>query len=154
MSIRKYIFTYTFILFSNLLSAQYLNAVGLRGGLHSGIGFRHMLTNDTALEGILHSRWHGVELVGLIEYQQDLSSDGLYWYYGYGAHAGFYDNKYTYWEPDGNTTVIGIDGILAIEYKFFNAPVAIAMDWKPYFNLLGNTGFFGNGGAISLRFTF
>jgi len=145
------------ILFSFIgLNAQdYKQAIGLRGGLHSGVTYKNFITNTTAIEGIIHSRWRGLELVGLLEHHNEISSvDGLFWYYGYGAHVGFYDAKYTHWSESGSYTVIGIDGILALEYKIRSAPISIGVDWKPYFNIIGYSGFFGDGGALFIRYTF
>jgi len=127
----------------------------LRGGLYNGITYKNFITNSTAIEGILHTRWHGWELVGLMEHHNDIQDvDGLYWFYGYGAHIGFYDAKYTHWDTEGTSTVIGIDGIIGVEYKIPRVPIAIGLDWKPYVNLIGYSHFFGDGGALFLRYTF
>jgi hypothetical protein len=53
-----------------------------------------------------------------------------------------------------NYTVIGIDGILGIEYNFEEVPINIGVDWKPAFNLTGYSGFWGDGGALSIRYIF
>src|SRR5450759_676759 len=61
----------------------------------------------------------------------------LNWYYGGGAHIGFYNGNYVYWGNNGTTyTIIGIDGILGIEYTFSEIPINIGIDWKPALNLL------------------
>ena len=53
-----------------------------------------------------------------------------------------------------NYTVIGIDGIIAIEYNFKEIPINISADWKPALNLVEHTRFWGDNGAISVRFIF
>ncbi len=136
------------------IQAQYVDAVGIRAGLYNGITYKHFFMNETAVEGILHTRWSGLEVVGLLENHQDLSPDGLSWYWGYGAHLGFYDSQYTNWYESGSTTVVGIDGIIGLEFIIPNSPIAVGFDWKPYFNIIGHSGLYADGGALSLRYTF
>ena len=136
-------------------SQEYKQAIGVRGGLYTGLTYKNFFKNKTAFEVMLQTRWHGWGLVGLIEHHNDISGvENLYWYYGYGAHVGFYDGRYTHWDNEGTYTVAGIDGIIGVEYKIPGAPLAIGLDWKPYFNLIGYSHFFGDGGALSLRYTF
>jgi len=134
--------------------AQYVNAVGLRAGLYSGFTYKYFFMDDTAIEGILHTRWNSWEVVGLLENHQELTPDGLTWYYGYGAHLGFYDSQYTDWYESGTTVVGGIDGIIGLEFMIPDSPVVIGFDWKPYFNIFGHSGIYADGGALSLRYTF
>ncbi len=145
-----------FLLISLWGQAQdYKQAVGLRGGLHSGFTYKNFFNNHTAVEGILHTRWHGWELVGLIEHHKPIVDvDNLYWFFGYGAHIGFYDAVYTGWDAQGTYTTLGVDGIIGVEYDIPGAPISIGLDWKPYINLIGYSHFFGDGGALSLRYTF
>jgi hypothetical protein len=79
----------------------------------------------------------------------------LNFYYGIGGHIGFWDGRY-YWNynNDRNYTVIGIDGILGLEYNFKEIPFNLSIDWKPAFNLNDSSGFWGDGGAISIRYIF
>jgi len=143
------------ILGFNTYAQEYKQAIGLRGGLYNGITYKNFITNNTAIEGILQTRWHGFGLVGLLEHHKDFSSvNNLYWFYGYGAHIGFYDTKYTHWDTAGTSTVVGVDGIIGIEYDIPGVPIAIGLDWKPYVNLIGYSHFFGDGGAFSVRYTF
>ncbi len=152
---KKYIIT--LLLLTSLLgqAQDYKQAIGLRGGLHSGFTYKNFFKNNTAFEGIVHTRWQGWELVGLLEHHKAIAEvDGLYWFYGYGAHIGFYDAQYTHWDVDGTYTVVGVDGIIGVEYDIPGAPIAIGLDWKPYINLIGYSHFFGDGGALSLRYIF
>jgi len=136
-------------------SQEYRQAVGLRGGLYKGITYKKFISDNTAVEGILHTRWQGWQLVGLLEHHNEISwMENLYWFYGYGAHIGFYDAKYTHWDTEGTYTVIGVDGIIGIEYDIPGVPIAIGLDWKPYINLIGYSHIFSDGGAFSLRYTF
>ena len=140
-----------------LLNAQdYRTGIGLRGGFSSGLTLKHFVSNKAAFEGILSTRWRGFDITGLYEiHGEAFDVERLNWYYGFGAHLGFWDGRYAPWGSVGSTyTVIGIDGILGIEYNFTEIPVNISLDWKPAINVFGNQGFWGDGGAISLRYIF
>ena len=79
------------------------------------------------------------------------------WYFGVGGHIGFWNGDYTnhYWGEPGTTyTVVGIDGILGLEYSFSEIPINIGLDWKPAFNIVGYSGWWADGGALSIRYIF
>ena len=140
-----------------LASAQdYNTGVGLRGGLSQGLTLKHFIGEKTAVEGLLSTRWAGFDITGLYEiHNVAFEVDQLKWYYGGGAHIGFWNGDNVTWGTDGTSyTVIGIDGILGIEYSFSEAPINIGLDWKPAINLVGYSGFWGDGGALSIRYIF
>jgi len=142
-----------------LANAQdYSTGIGLRGGFFNGITVKHFIGDNTALEGILSTRWSGFEITGLYEiHNQAFDVDRLNWYYGFGAHVGLYDGDKTYssWGNEGETyTVIGVDGIIGMEYNFTEVPINISIDWKPTLNLIGFTGFWADGIALSIRYIF
>jgi hypothetical protein len=41
-----------------------------------------------------------------------------------------------------------------LEYNFKEIPFNLSLDWKPALNLVGSSGFWGDGGAISIRYIF
>ena len=134
---------------------DYNTGIGLRGGLASGLTVKHFLGENSAVEGIFDSRWHGISLTGLYEiHNQAFNTARLNWYYGAGGHIGFWDGKYNTSFNTGTNTIIGIDGILGLEYNFREIPINLSVDWKPAFNLVGNTNFWGDGGALSIRYIF
>ena len=142
---------------AGLMAMDYGTGIGVRGGLSNGITVKHFINEKTAIEGLLASRWGGFNITGLYEIHNAAAFDvpSLNWYYGLGAHIGFWSGKDVGWaDDDENYTVIGIDGIIGIEYNFEELPFNIGLDWKPAFNLTGNTEFWGDGGALSLRFVF
>jgi hypothetical protein len=137
-------------------NAQYNAAIGLRGGLSSGITFKKMM-GESALEFIAATRYHGINFTLLFEKQNAISAvDGLYWFYGAGAHIGYWNSAtYNPWlDSDGDYVIIGVDGIIGLEYVFDAVPIGLSIDWKPAFNLVGYTGFWGDNGALSIRYTF
>lgn len=140
----------------SLVSAQdYKTGIGVRAGYSSGLTIKHFLNEKAAVEGLLKTRWQGFEITGLYEInRQAFDVKGLTWFYGVGAHIGFYNGNYVYWGRSGTTyTVVGIDGILGLEYTFTEIPINIGIDWKPALNLIGYSGVWSEG-ALSIRFVF
>jgi hypothetical protein len=139
----------------SFVNAQdYQTGVGLRAGFSNGLTIKHFVSNKAAFEGILSTRWQGFDITGLYEIHNQSAFDveHLNWYYGFGAHIGSYNANNVPWGTSG--AVVGIDGILGIEYNFSEAPINIGLDWKPAFNLIGNSQFWGDGGALSIRYIF
>ncbi|MFO7616560.1 MAG: hypothetical protein R6V75_04855 [Bacteroidales bacterium] len=140
------------------IAQDYNTGIGLRGGFSNGITIKHFVTEKSAFEGIITSRWKGLELTGLYEvHNRAFNTERLKWYIGFGAHVGFWngDNTRKYWgDPGTSYVVVGIDGILGLEYSFMEVPINIGIDWKPAFNFFGYSGFWADGGAISIRYIF
>ncbi len=141
---------------TNAKAQDYQNAVGVRLGLSQGITYKHFLTITDAAEGLLTVRWGGFDITGL--YERHLGAfdvEGLYFYYGGGAHLGIWNGDINPWFHDTRShTVIGIDGVVGLEYVFSQIPFNAAVDWKPGINLIGYTGFWGDELALSFRFVF
>jgi hypothetical protein len=139
-------------------SQDYKTGIGVRAGYPAGLTVKHFMNRKTAIEGMLSTRWRGFVATGIFEVHDQLADvDRLNWYYGFGAHIGFWNGSYerSYWgEPGVNYTVVGIDGILGLEYNFEDLPINIGIDWKPAFNVTGYQGFWGDGAALSLRYIF
>ena len=135
------------------LSQDYKTAIGIRGGFYNGLTIKHSLGGNAMIEGILTSRWKGFNVTGLYELHNSTNVNRLNWYVGAGAHLGFWNGSNVKWANDNNGyTVIGIDGILGLEYNFEEVPFNVSLDWKPSMNLIGYKGFWGDGFALSLRY--
>jgi hypothetical protein len=151
------IFLSAFFLLSSY-AQDYNTGIGVRGGYANGLTIKHFISSNSALEGIISSRWKGFQVTGLYEiHDRAFNTDRLNWYYGFGGHVGFWDGSDTnenWGDPGKSYTVIGIDGILGLEYNFSEIPFNLSLDWKPAYNLSGYTGFWGDGGALSLRYIF
>lgn len=144
--------------FANETMAQYNTAIGLRAGSGNGLTVKHFIQDNAALEGLLYTRWRGFLVTGLYEIHKDISDvKGLQWFYGGGAHIGSWNagNHNTPWgDRNRSYTIIGLDGIIGLDYKFTDAPINLSLDWKPAINFGERGGFWGDEVALSIRFAF
>lgn len=147
------ILTIAIVALSN--AQDYKTGVGLRFGYGAGFTVKHFINDRSAIEGLLFTKWHGFDITGLYEiHGQAFDVEKLKWYYGFGAHLGFYDGDYARWgEPGSTYNVLGIDGILGIEYSFSEVPINLGLDLKPALNLIGYTGLWTDFG-FSARYIF
>lgn len=130
---------------------DYQTALGVKLWNGAGITLKHFLDDKNAAEGIGYFYNRGFRLTGLYEIHNDIAgAAGLKWYVGPGAHVGFYNNKYY----DNSKVVIGIDGVLGLDYKFSTAPINLSLDWQPSFEFASGFGFNGNWGGLGIRYTF
>lgn len=136
---------------SSGLYAQYTTSIGARLGGTSGITGKYFFRPTLAVEGIIGGFGNGFSMTGLIEkYKPFDNAEGLYLYYGGGAHVAFYNDRTRYSnfgrEVDnrqGNDVGFGIDGIIGIEYRLpENIPIAFSLDLKPFLEV-GTGGYVG-----------
>src|SRR5882672_4577608 len=72
-------------------------AVGIRIGGTSGVTAKYFYKNNMAAEGIIGTFGNGFSLTGLLERQLPVyNAQGLYLYYGGGAHLAFYNGEDKY----------------------------------------------------------
>ena len=135
---------------------DYKTSLGLRAGVPYGITIKHFLSEQNAVEGILASRWNGFIITGLYENEHWTGEyPGLNWFWGFGAHIGFWDaDNNPRIESDYTGSVIGVDGIIGLEYTFDEIPLNLSLDLLPTINLIGSTGWGGINGALSIRYVF
>ena len=148
---------FTLFGFTCMQAQNYNTAIGIRGILGGDVGggltIKHFLGESPAVEGIVAFRQNGIQVTGLYEEHKDLNdSGGLKWFYGAGGHIGFYDDNDN--NPFAEETIIGVDGIIGLDFKFNGAPINLSLDYKPFINLIGGGGYSGDAGNLSARFTF
>jgi hypothetical protein len=143
--------------------AQYSSALGLRIGGTTGVSGKYFFKPTKAAEGIIGWYGNGFSLTGLIEkYTPVYNAEGLYIYYGGGAHIAFYNGEPRYYSHFGreidyyrnNDVGFGINGIVGIEYRLpEDIPIAITLDLKPFIEL-GTGGYvaFAPDPSIGIRF--
>ncbi|WP_291784056.1 hypothetical protein [Cecembia sp.] len=141
--------------------AQYNTGIGLRAGVTNGLTVKHFISQDAAIEGLLHARWGGFLVTGLYEVHRDIREvKGLQWFFGGGVHLGTWNtrnisnkNRPPWAEPNTSYSVFGLNGIIGLDYKFQDAPIGLGLDWKPAINL----GYYNYGWdevALSIRYVF
>lgn len=149
---KRILFLVVFFFTITSVSAQgFKQAAGIRAGwINPGIEYRYYTTEMHSLKALLSVRDRGVKLHGLTEfYQYDLFpfSYQLVFFYGAGIHFGFESWDELVTEPTRIYTetktsfVTGLDGLIGVEYLFYEAPVKVGLEAKPFFDVFGRHGF-------------
>jgi hypothetical protein len=122
---------------------NYTRDAGIRVGDYFSATYRMFIEEDQAFEGMFFIGRHGATFTILKEQfipALGQISENLRFEFGYGAHVGFrYTDHYkvlnrTYDLGDYRMSpLLGIDGLVGIEYRFPDLPVVMSIDIKPYF---------------------
>jgi hypothetical protein len=164
MNLKKFRNTILILLIVNVTTdsfsqQNYKTALGLRLNGGAGISVRHSLKENQSIEGILYTRWRGLNITGIYSVNYPVFDEpGFNFFIGGGGHIGFWDrDRSPWWDEDkkyGDTRmVLGIDGQIGLEYTFKEIPLNLAIDWKPAFNIIGITNFWVGDAALSVRYT-
>ena len=141
------------------MDQNYTSALGIKiwGHEEAGISYKHFLNGfpNNAVEGLGYFWYNGVRFTGLYEFHFDMGAPGLRWYVGPGAHLGIYNDKYhdKYVSSGNGGALIGIDGVIGLDYKFDKAPISLSLDWQPSFEFGTTNAFQAAWGGIGLRYT-
>jgi hypothetical protein len=117
------------------------------GGIRIGDSFtatiRQHSDDEQALEGLLYIGRGGMTITILKEYFKPALSQisgNLFFMYGFGAHVGYRNMDHyevfnrTYRLDEWRfTPLLGIDGLVGVEYRFPEFPALISLDMRPYF---------------------
>lgn len=138
-------------------TTNYKAALGLKFIYGVALTGKVFINENSALEGVLRYNGAGglgsnIAFTGLYEYHAPIKGvDGLRWYLGGGGHVNYFSWK------DSNVdavTTFGIAGIVGLEYKFANLPLAISADWNPAYIISSPSGFSAENGGIGVKYTF
>jgi hypothetical protein len=152
----------SFLLISKRSNAQdYKTAVGVKfGGFENGVSIKYFAMSDVAFEGDIGFREHGVVFTGLYEiHQQAFGLAELKFYYGAGAHLGAIGSGvYQRFNGDNETynkaeILLGVDGVLGLEYMIPKSPIAISLDLNPRAELATGP-FFDIAPGLGIKYTF
>ena len=150
---KKLILTFTFALIIGTTFAQnYTTAIGMRFEAlehgNGGFSIKHFTNQQTAFEGLVMLGDRLIEFHGLYEYHQAFRSNTDFnWFVGGGAHLGF----------ESSDVIVGIDGIIGVDYTFPRSPINLSIDWHPVYNLVSpntSTMFWPQKMGISIRYAF
>ncbi|WP_418264014.1 hypothetical protein [Flavobacterium faecale] len=134
------------------------NALGLRFGDNDGFGaeisYQARLSSNTRLEldlGFRNSNnVDAFKLTGLHQWVWNIDG-GFNWFAGIGAGVGSYSIK----NSDNDRTFAFAAGDIGIEYAFREAPIQLALDFRPEF---GGNGYYNNNYgsdiALAVRYRF
>ncbi len=108
-------------------------AIGTRiGGTMSGVSVKHFISPLDAVEAIIAIPYkNGFNLTGLYQRHISVIQEGFQFYYGAGAHIGALNDKF----------LLGIDGVIGLEYKVPTIPLALSIDYKPMLDVVSDTKF-------------
>ena len=104
-------------------------------------------TRRAALEFIGYFK-DGFTVVGLYEWHFPINQPrNLRFYFGGGGLVGFKN------ERSGGGGVLGVSGVIGLDYKFLHYPINLSLDWQPSFQI-GRVDEMLNYGGIAVRFAF
>ncbi len=140
---------------SNIQSQDdnYTTAMGIRGGNPTGFTYKHFIGRFGVLEGIAGINFSfndpkklAFAITGLYEYHMYLA-EGWNAYVGGGLSIGAGQKLF----------FLNADAIIGLEYTFYNFPINISIDYKPYYspfhrNLIGVKGAGFNEFGLSVRY--
>lgn len=113
------------------VSAQEYNwAVGVRGGALSGLTVKNNL-GENAIEAGISLNEYFTNIEATYQWQQPVIAEGFNLYYGVGAYVGLAQQYLG----------VGAEGVVGLEYKIPEVPLAISLDYRPTFNILGGFGY-------------
>lgn len=144
---------YILIFFSipcTVFGQMYENALGIRAGQTRGIEYRLYTDDANSYKFLLGSRDDGVQFHAFKEFHKyELFSftDQLALVYGLGIHVGYekWTEGYNYggihYYHEETAFLTGMDGLVGLEYYFYEIPISLGLELKPYFDLLGRDTF-------------
>jgi hypothetical protein len=128
------------------LKPTYKTAIGLRY-YPFGVSIKANLdSRKAALEFIGYFK-DGFSVLGLYEWHFALNSTrNLRAYVGGGGIVGFKN------EEAGGGAVLGVSGVIGLDYKFLKMPLNLSLDWQPSYQI-GKVDGMKNFGGIAVRYT-
>ena len=128
-------------------------ALGVRlGDNMSGFSAKKSITTSSKIEGVIAFPYsQGINIMGLYQKYMPVIDNGFHFYYGFGAHIG--NERYRKHGECHSGASLGADGVVGLEYKLFEVPLAFSIDYKPALNLVGHNTLNLAGFALSIRLT-
>ena len=122
---------------------NYTRSLGVRGGFSSGLLYRNYKYDYQARELMLSVYSNGMKITYLFEQfrpaEFKFADENMWLVYGFGAHAGWhvtdhYEIFFTkyYYENRMIAPLLGIDGLIGLEYHLQEFPLIFGADYKPF----------------------
>ncbi len=149
---KRFLAVTSFLLLVSLAGAQgFKQSLGIRAAwISPGIEYRYYTSDALSIRGLLAVRNRGLQLHALSEFHRyDLFpfSYQLVFFYGAGIHFGYESwDEVTVVTNQRNSEIksamlAGLDGIIGLEYLFYEAPLKAGVEVKPFFDVFGRKGF-------------
>lgn len=147
MPITKIYIFFLLLLPFNVFGQKYITAGGVRMSNEGfGLTVQQRLFEHATIEGIAMTSLTEGSIAGLLELHNNLLfTKSLNTYIGLGPLVG---TKYF-----SDTTYLGADVVLGLEYKILLLPIVVSADIKPTFRF-DNSDWFNLGVGISMRYVF
>ena len=151
---KRFLFLLLIFIIGKAAFAQgFHQAVGIRAGWTSGFEYRIFTDDYNSYKFLLSTRDRGIQFHAFKEFHRyDLFdfTDQLTFVYGGGAHVGYqrWDERYynynTSYYRTRTSLIAGIDLLAGLEYTFYEVPVSVGFEVKPFFDLWGRNFFESN----------
>ncbi len=138
----------------------YQTAAGLRFSYEGGASIKYFTSPTIALEGVLGFRTKGAVVTGLFEiHQTAFNVAELKFYYGAGAHIGgvgrgdykVYGGDYQVYTT--SSPLLGVDGVIGLEYLIPDSPIAVSLDLDPRIELFRGS-LFNLQASVGIKYAF
>lgn len=143
---KRFLVILILILPFGVFAQTFNNAVGIRGGITSGFEYRIYTNDANSYKFLLGTRNDGIQFHGFKEFHNHDAfafTDQLTLFYGLGVHFGYeqweehYHKDNMSWYETRTAFLAGLDGLVGLEYLFYEVPLSIGIEVKPYFDVLG-----------------
>ena len=145
------IFSILLLLTLSAKAQKFKNSAGFKIGSINGPVYQKHYNDKQAYEIILGFHNSGMQVYILNEWYKPLSFgqiDDFYLYFGVGGHVGYskYKRDKFYYDSSGDIIYdyqkdpyysIGADGIVGIEYRIYEVPLTIGIEYQPLLDFYG-----------------
>jgi hypothetical protein len=135
-----------FLCSAGINARNHEHALGLRGGISSGLEYRYYINQQNSLKLLLSSRDRGLQIHAMYEQHTKGIFDfpkRLTLVYGGGIHAGYESWHRAYYVGHTRITenvsrpLAGIDLLAGLEYPLLLLPFSFGFEVKPYIDFWG-----------------
>lgn len=133
----------------NCLSQSYEQEFGVRFGESTGFVYKKHFNDYDAFRAMITFRKRGIQATALAEFHNpafERSTPNFTWFWGLGAHLGYRKHQQCSVTIDGTSQLsvcerkirpdIGVDALIGLDYTFYQVPLVLGLEYKPYINIL------------------
>jgi hypothetical protein len=129
-------------------SNDYKTGVGLRIWNGAGVSLKTFFAENQAADITAFFGSGQQRITAMYEKHGDLSTEGnLKWYFGAGGNVAFVK------VASVKKTIVGVNGVVGVDYKFKAMPLNLSLDWQPGFQFQTGYGYVGDWFSLAVRYT-